>query len=220
MLLACRFLAAGLGCAVPLAALQANSPDLSRAPVAIRPANWVQEEDFPSAANNKQGATRFVLAIDATGRAYRCDVTQSSGVALLDQHTCALMLRRAKFEPATDQTGAAVPSEWSRTVDWGTNGNAAGLSAFDAVIEVKSLPAKKKRLDIALREVIGSDGSRENCAVDSSSKNVELDRQACALTMAAAIPKPLLSEDNTPIRGLRVTHISFVTDSYRFAEEH
>jgi TonB family protein len=75
-------------------------------------------KDFPQAAKAKgvHGVVRFVLAIDAGGEVYRCDIVRSSNVPGLDQQTCALMRSRGKFKPATDQSGAFVPSEWSRKV--------------------------------------------------------------------------------------------------------
>lgn len=59
--------------------------------------------DYPVAAlrNNDQGRVTVSLDIDAAGRPSRCTVTTSSGFASLDEVTCAVAMRTARFVPAT-----------------------------------------------------------------------------------------------------------------------
>jgi protein TonB len=47
-----------------------------------------------------------------------CAVTASSGFAGLDKATCDTVKRRARFEPATDQTGARTTGSFSGSVSW------------------------------------------------------------------------------------------------------
>ena len=42
----------------------------------------------------------------------------SASHAELDSTTCAVLTRRARFTPATDETGAKVPGSFSGTVTW------------------------------------------------------------------------------------------------------
>jgi periplasmic protein TonB len=45
-------------------------------------------------------------------------VTQSSGHARLDDYTCELLMRRARFCPATDKRAKPVAGEWSSKMRW------------------------------------------------------------------------------------------------------
>jgi protein TonB len=47
-----------------------------------------------------------------------CTVTASSGFPGLDRATCDNVSRRAHFEPATDGSGAKVPSSYANKIRW------------------------------------------------------------------------------------------------------
>lgn len=84
------------------------------------PGNWVTSSDYPSAALRKgqTGIVGFQVDIGMDGRINGCRVTSSSGWADLDQATCRLVSRRARFNPATD--GACQPAlgSYSNRVRW------------------------------------------------------------------------------------------------------
>jgi TonB family protein len=75
--------------------------------------------DYPALAliDDVAGTTAFALSVGSDGRASNCRVTASSGSALLDDTTCKLLLRRARFAPAT-ANGKAVAGEWKSRVRW------------------------------------------------------------------------------------------------------
>jgi len=93
-------------------------------PKAARPAgntaNWVTTNDYPTTGlrGEHEGSTRYRLSVDAAGKATGCSVTASSGFADLDSATCATLMRRARFTPASDETGARVAGSYSGTVTW------------------------------------------------------------------------------------------------------
>jgi periplasmic protein TonB len=69
--------------------------------------------DFPAAIqrNWPRGAVIFIrLRIESNGRPSRCDVMRSFGDAMVDQWTCALLMRDAVFRPASDARGVPVAS--------------------------------------------------------------------------------------------------------------
>ncbi|PKP90184.1 MAG: hypothetical protein CVT77_15750 [Alphaproteobacteria bacterium HGW-Alphaproteobacteria-16] len=84
------------------------------------PATWVTADDYPTAArrNDEQGAVGVALTIDRRGRVAICTVTSPSGSNLLDDQTCALMYKRAKYSPARDAAGAPVPSTTRLRFRW------------------------------------------------------------------------------------------------------
>jgi protein TonB len=81
---------------------------------------WATTNDYPTIGLQREyeGSTRYRLSIDTAGKVSSCTVTTSSGHAELDATTCAVLTRRAKFAPATDETGAKVPGNYSGTVTW------------------------------------------------------------------------------------------------------
>lgn len=93
-------------------------------PRAARPRNatsgWVTQDDYRASWINREmtGSVGFALEVDANGRAASCRVTRSSGHGELDQATCALVSRRARFEPARDSSGAASAGSYAGTVTW------------------------------------------------------------------------------------------------------
>lgn len=92
-----------------------------RAPKPLgRPGDWVTEADYPtnSIRLGHAGVVGFALAVSAAGRATGCEVTRSSGFAELDALTCTLMLRRSRFQPATDEQGAVTAGRYASAVRW------------------------------------------------------------------------------------------------------
>jgi protein TonB len=89
-------------------------------PRPIDPANWVTPSDYPNPAlrAQEQGQVSFTLGVDAFGRVTDCRITKSSGSAVLDQTTCAIMHRNGRFEPAKDASGTAIASSWSSRFNW------------------------------------------------------------------------------------------------------
>lgn len=93
-------------------------------PVALKPAgnpgDWISPDDYPPEAlrANQTGITGFRLDVDPAGQVVRCTVTSSSGSSLLDETSCALLIRRARFSPALDRKGRAIASSFSSAVRW------------------------------------------------------------------------------------------------------
>ena len=77
-------------------------------------------EDYPSSAerNQEEGTTTVRLTIGADGRVSECSVTGSSGSAALDQATCNVLRRRARFTPANDENGNPVSDTYTQRVTW------------------------------------------------------------------------------------------------------
>lgn len=81
---------------------------------------WLTTDDYPTRGlrEEHEGRTGYRLTIDSAGRVTSCTVTSSSGHDELDQTTCQLLPRRAKFEAARDDTGNVVSGSYSGSVTW------------------------------------------------------------------------------------------------------
>ena len=83
-------------------------------------AEYFSSDDYPDQANfaNQGGTSRMMMMIDETGALKDCMVEETSGFASLDAMTCAVLLKRAKFEPALDSAGKPIRSVLTSRVVW------------------------------------------------------------------------------------------------------
>ncbi len=84
------------------------------------PKRWVSTDDYRSNWIRQEltGKARFRLEIAADGRVANCTITGSSGHPELDAATCALVSKRAKFQPARGHEGQPVAGSYSNAIDW------------------------------------------------------------------------------------------------------
>ncbi len=82
------------------------------------PATWLSSRDYPHEAlrENKDGVVYFRLVVAEDGLPASCAVQRALNEAEFAAHTCKILLKRAKFAPATDQSGKAVKSLFQSSV--------------------------------------------------------------------------------------------------------
>jgi TonB family protein len=66
----------------------------------------------------QQGRTTFRVIVGRDGRVTYCEIRESSGWPALDQATCSIVTRRARFSPATDRRGEPIEASYSSAVRW------------------------------------------------------------------------------------------------------
>lgn len=92
-----------------------------RGPIpASNPGNWIITDDYPSRAlrEEREGPTGFRLTVGADGLVTACEITSSSGSADLDERTCSLVTRRARFHPALNAEGQPTTGTYASRVNW------------------------------------------------------------------------------------------------------
>ena len=84
------------------------------------PSFGITSDDYPSSSqrNGEEGVTSIAYDIGVDGRISNCKVTGSSGSATLDETTCTLSTRRARYKPAQDAAGNPIPSHGTRRIRW------------------------------------------------------------------------------------------------------
>jgi protein TonB len=84
------------------------------------PRRWVNTDDYPSRdlREGNEGVTTFRLVVGSNGRVSACEVVRSSGHPGLDAATCKAVTARARFEPATDESGDRVVGTYGNNVRW------------------------------------------------------------------------------------------------------
>jgi protein TonB len=74
------------------------------------PFSVLYASDYPLEARRRgwEGTVVADLTISVSGAVDKCDLVKSSGYKLLDDTTCRILVRRARFHPAHDKDGNAV----------------------------------------------------------------------------------------------------------------
>jgi TonB family protein len=82
--------------------------------------DYFSSSDYPSQAmqQSDSGISKIMMMIDETGALKDCMVEETSGVAMLDAMTCAVLQERARFEPALDSAGKPARSVLTTRVNW------------------------------------------------------------------------------------------------------
>ena len=76
------------------------------------PAFWLSFGDYPpdSLRAKEQGAVGTRIDIARDGKVTSCSIISSSGFPRLDEQTCNIVRRRARYRPAQDANGEPIPS--------------------------------------------------------------------------------------------------------------
>ena len=100
--------------AAPAAALAQTEP------VPLSPETWPRNIDWLCDwhACDEGGSVRFALAVTPEGKVRTCEILESSGNARLDENTCRLLTRYARFAPARDRRGKAVAGRYVQWMHW------------------------------------------------------------------------------------------------------
>lgn len=90
-------------------------------PEPIMPLNSLfSSNDYPRDAiqQNQSGTVVVQLLIDESGAVKDCTLAQTSGITLLDSRSCGIIVKGAKFKPATDIQGRPVKSSTTQHISW------------------------------------------------------------------------------------------------------
>jgi periplasmic protein TonB len=92
----------------------------SRATPRSSPGSWLSDADYPSRAQREErsGTAGFRLEIGPDGRVTSCTITSSTGHADLDEATCRLLPKRARFKPATAAGGGPMSDTYNGRITW------------------------------------------------------------------------------------------------------
>lgn len=76
--------------------------------------------DYPAAAvsSRQSGTLKFAVLINEAGRVADCTIIETSGVAVLDSQTCAIMMQRGKFSSAIGMDGKPAKDASISRITW------------------------------------------------------------------------------------------------------
>ena len=105
---------------IPKDPFAADRPEPRQAVPRGSKASWITNDDYPPAALHagEHGSVVMELVIDRAGRVEKCTIIRSSGSASLDSASCALIQRRARYTPATNEGGEPTTGTDKITFHW------------------------------------------------------------------------------------------------------
>ena len=193
-------------------AAAAVPPGGAQPPRLLNAEHLMTADDYPTAAlqAGDYGVVSIHLQVTAEGRVGGCAVTETSGSAPLDQATCSLALRRARFEPARDAAGRAIPGDYRTAMTFGINEHQP-LTVIPMRLGVKALPTGYAR-PARVQVFFGAGGKAIDCVTRESSGNADADRAICGAIAREMIVKPPRSGSHEPAVAVRTYLTSLVPE--------
>ena len=176
-------------------------------------------DDFPAFLLN-EGATAFVVYTRTTvrpdGTTQGCVAETSSGNAKLDEYTCQLIVRRAKFLPARWDDGSAAYGVIRFPVRWMTRPGPVPTALDDLDLSVNQLP-KGADLPVGVSLQVAADekGHVVSCterplALNTHEKHFpELVALACQQATASLVLTPPVDASGKPVRSIQSVSVDF-----------
>lgn len=82
--------------------------------------SWRADADYPRKAlrEGREGTAKFRLDISDRGKVTGCEIIESTGWEDLDEETCRLLPKKARFMPAKDASGRPIPDNYYGSITW------------------------------------------------------------------------------------------------------
>lgn len=170
---------------------------MAKSPIpAGNPGRWITTLDYPqlSLLFVEEGVVNARLDLTDSGRVSACTIVRSSGFARLDEMTCKLMSRRARFNAALGPDGQPTAGRYTQAVRW--------KMVDDQPVRASSLgwkrPAEAKqgneRGTVSFELEIDETGNVTTCSVRESSGYQSLDDETCRRLREMKAPSPYQNE--------------------------
>lgn len=81
-------------------------------------AQWFRPDDYPFVLRGISGMVIIRAVVGADGRPTECAVAKAGGDPAFEALTCELLMKRARFTPATGAANNPISSYWTARVAW------------------------------------------------------------------------------------------------------
>lgn len=171
--------------------------------------------DYPRWAlkKNESAGTVVSVFIDPEGRALRCAIVAVIGSGRLADYICE-QLKRVRFEPATDATGAKRYGKIVGLIKMALPDTEIGRQVIalrqkpDVELTVTSLPDREERFrEVKVEALVNDNGLIEDCNGSDSSTN-ELNAAACKVLEGQKLPVEI------GVNGSAISYVQEMTVSF------
>ncbi|WP_324749865.1 TonB family protein [Sphingomonas sp. LY54] len=178
--------------------------------------DWIRHNDYPTSAlqRGEEGAVEYRVVVSPEGKPENCEVLAITGEEKFGRLTCSLLMRRARFSPATDEAGQPAYGVFHSINNFwlpkGTKSKYPMRLTPDLSLAVESLPADvPSPAKAAVHIVVDEGGAVQTCSVPSSELHQTLASVACA-----QIPKLWEEAPVKNAAGLAIPYVRTVTVSF------
>jgi TonB family protein len=171
--------------------------------------NWAGKIEYPAKAKRQrsEGVTYFDLLISPDGKPTSCRTTKSSGSDELDQTTCAVALKQAKFRPARDEKGEPTHMLLRGHFAWTLGSQLSVTTQSYLVVEVNTLPDGATLLPVTVLVKTDESGKVTHCSPQAAEgKRSNFETIACTQATSAfrSVVTDGLDKPVTAIQALKV----------------
>ena len=182
----------------------------------VTPQPWFEFKDYPMDAFEKswEGVTRFQLLIAPDGQVASCSVIGSSGHASLDEKTCFLATKRAKFSPAKGPDGSGAWGVYRSQALWvlpertmhGAN------PGPDLEVSVAALPPGTAQPPVVkLAYAVDVQGNPSSCSLmrNAPAQPQSLVDVGCQQLLQEIGKQPVLGPSGQPVAAVKTAAVKF-----------
>lgn len=195
-----------------LAAAVQQAPPVPPVRAQTELADYFSSSWYPPEAqrNHEEGIVRFEVDVSRNGRVESCRILASSGSTALDEATCTIMTDRARFTPARDAEGRAVPDRFAARIAWDLPPDlpppaehARARANLASYISDGDYPEEAVRLNqqgtVGFDLDVSEEGRVIYCHVTASSGSELLDLRTCQVMLERARFEPARDEQGNPV---------------------
>jgi TonB family protein len=182
----------------------------------MTPTPWFEFKDYPMQAfeKNWEGVTKFELLIAPDGHIAHCAITGTSGHDILDQQTCFLATKRARFAPARGPEGQMAWGVYRSQAVWvfperkmmGAN------PGPDLEVSVNKLPAGTAEPPVVkLAYAVDPQGNASSCSLMRTAQpqpQVLVD-VGCKELLAEVGKQPVVDPSGQPVAAVKTAAVRF-----------
>jgi hypothetical protein len=186
----------------------------STAPTATNMAGLFRAEDTPVAImpGNVLKSVNTAVTVTPQGKIQDCKVEVSSGIQKLDAHTCALLIRRAKFRPAIDRDGTSIYGVYRTQIDWwvGDGYPPRGRTIPELSLTVNALPPKTKSpalLRLMFR--VDASGHVSDCSLQDKKGDPALVKLGCEELIKSYTATPARNLAGALVASVQMATVQF-----------
>ena len=182
----------------------------------MTPLPWFEFKDYPMKAfeKNWEGVTKFELLIAPDGEIAQCAITGTSGHDILDEKTCFLASKRAKFRPAHGPDGRLTWGVYRSQAVWvfperkmvGAN------PGPDLEVSVNKLPDGTAEPPVVkLAYAVDPQGNASSCSLMRSAQPQPevLVEVGCKELLAEVGTKPVTGPTGQPVAAVKTAAVRF-----------
>ena len=198
----------------------------------INARTWATPNDYPTNALRKSqgGIVSFRLTIADDGKPILCEIIEATGYKEIDLSSCALLLRRSRFEPARDAAGNATFAVYNNSLTWWASGMKplAQPLRYDATLTVKNLPTNLPNPTLVrLAFAVDALGHTSNCTpampdppARKGSRESKIEQEsldllgepACKAIQTDLTLKPAMGREGKPVASVQTIRVMFLEE--------